>query len=159
VRLVLTAHPSEAKRKEVLVKLQQIADMLYTRDRTALVAREQRAMRKLLEEEVEELWQTRPTRATSATVADEVDFGLYFITSTIMDLAVDIYTDLRESLEHFYPETNWAICRPCSATPRGSAATATATERDRRRDAGDAQDSAAGRAGGLPQSVDYCAPF
>ncbi len=107
IRLVLTAHPSEAKRKEVLVKLQQIAQLLYIRDQTSLVAREQRAMRKDLEEEIEELWQTRPTRARSATVADEVSFGVYFLTSTIMDLVMDIYIDLRESLEHYYPDANW----------------------------------------------------
>src|SRR5260221_2701854 len=33
IRLVLTAHPSEAKRKEVLVKLRQIALVLSQRDR------------------------------------------------------------------------------------------------------------------------------
>ncbi|MFO7320584.1 MAG: phosphoenolpyruvate carboxylase [Chloroflexota bacterium] len=107
IRLVLTAHPSEAKRKEVLVKLRHIATMLRTHDRSSLLERERRELEKGLLEEIEELWQTRPTRATSATVADEVDFGLYFLTTVIMDVVVDIYTDLRHSLEKFYPEENW----------------------------------------------------
>lgn len=108
VRLVLTAHPSEAKRKEVLVKLRQVAHMMYAQDPRDMLPREQRTLEKALDEEIEELWQTRPTRANRATVADEVDFGMYFVTSAIMDVVVDIYTDLRESLERIYPDENWA---------------------------------------------------
>jgi phosphoenolpyruvate carboxylase len=107
IRLVLTAHPSEAKRKEVLVKLRDIAANIDALDGRLLLPREARAIEKEIAEEIEELWQTRPTRATSATVADEVDFGTYFITTTIMDVVVDVYTDLRESLEAYFPAENW----------------------------------------------------
>src|SRR5437762_2084763 len=63
VRLVLTAHPSEAKRKEVLIKLRRIAQLMVERDRYSLVPREGQALEDALVEEIEELWQTRPTRA------------------------------------------------------------------------------------------------
>jgi phosphoenolpyruvate carboxylase len=112
IRLVLTAHPSEAKRKEVLVKLREIAENIDTLDGRPLLPREARAIEKEITEEIEELWQTRPTRATSATVADEVDFGTYFITTTIMDVVVDVYTDLRESLERRFPDENWRDLPP-----------------------------------------------
>ncbi len=92
VRLVLTAHPSEAKRKEVLIKLRRIAQIMVERDRNSLVPREAQAELDALVEEIEELWQTRPTRAAHTQVADEVDFGLYFITAVIMDVVVDIFT-------------------------------------------------------------------
>ena len=108
VRLVLTAHPSEAKRKEMLVKLREIAHLIDRRDRVALLPREEHASELKLREEIEELWQTRATRARRTTVADEVDFGLYFITSTIMDLAVDVYDDLEDSLRAHYPGENWS---------------------------------------------------
>ncbi|MGQ9888168.1 MAG: phosphoenolpyruvate carboxylase [Aggregatilineales bacterium] len=108
VRLVLTAHPSEAKRKEMLVKLREIAQLIDQRDRMALLPREEHALEMRLREAIEELWQTRSTRATHTTVADEVDFGLYFITSTIMDLAVDVYDDLEASLRAHYPGEDWA---------------------------------------------------
>ena len=108
VRLVLTAHPSEAKRKEMLVKLREIAQLIDRRDRMALLPREEHAFELRLREKIEELWQTRATRATRTTVADEVDFGLYFITSTIMDLAVDVYDDLETSLRAHYPDAEWA---------------------------------------------------
>ncbi len=108
VRLVMTAHPTEAKRKEVLVKLRHIAQLLRRQDREDLLPREQRALEAALAEEIEELWQTSPTRHTRATVADEVDFGLYFITSTIMDVALDVVHDLRAALETHYPNADWS---------------------------------------------------
>lgn len=112
VRLVLTAHPSEAKRKEVLIKLRHIAQRMSIRDRQNLLPREARALEAHILEEIEELWQTRPTRASRATVADEVDFGLYFITSVVMDVMVDVYADLRESLGMHYPDEDWSELPP-----------------------------------------------
>lgn len=108
VNLVMTAHPSEAKRKEVLIKLRHIAEMLSVRDRGLLLPREQRTLESTLVEEIEELWQTRPTRASRATVADEVDFGLYFITSVIMDVVLSIYDDLQHALETHFPGEDWS---------------------------------------------------
>ena len=107
VRLVLTAHPSEAKRKEVLIKLRHIAEMMSYRDRDELLPREARHLEETILEEIEELWQTRPTRASRATVADEVDFGVYFLTSVIMDVVVDLYGDLRAALRIYYPGAHW----------------------------------------------------
>src|SRR5439155_24915696 len=43
------------------------------------------------------------------TVADEVDFGLYFLTSVIIDVAVDVYEELEASLRTYYPEADWAV--------------------------------------------------
>ncbi|MBK8020713.1 MAG: phosphoenolpyruvate carboxylase [Chloroflexi bacterium] len=38
---------------------------------------------------------------------DEVDPGLYFIPSVIMEQTVDLYEDLRAALERIYPEGDW----------------------------------------------------
>jgi len=108
IRLVLTAHPSEAKREEVLVKLQHISQMMSQREREQMLPRERRALETQLAEEIEELWQTRPIRPTAKTVADEVNFGLYFLTSTIMDTVVKIYDDMYDSLEVYYPDEDWS---------------------------------------------------
>ncbi|MDX2138967.1 MAG: phosphoenolpyruvate carboxylase [Chloroflexota bacterium] len=108
VRLVITAHPSEAKRKEVLVKIRHVARMLAEYNTVDLLPREREATEKLLLEEIEELWHTRPTRAAKAMVSDEVDFGVYFLTSAIMDLTVDVYLDVRAVLEKFYPGADWS---------------------------------------------------
>jgi phosphoenolpyruvate carboxylase len=112
VRFVLTAHPSEAKRKEVLIKLHHIADHIARRDQQTLLPREQAVLEAALAEEIEELWQTRLTRAASPTVADEVDFGLYFFTSVIMEVAVEVMADVRAALEATYPAEDWTDLPP-----------------------------------------------
>ena len=108
LRFVLTAHPSEAKRKEVLVKLRHIAQMMTEHERIDLLPREERRLLNELSEEIEELWQTRLVRATQKQVADEVDFGVYFITSVIMDTVVELYDDLYDSLATHFPEEDWS---------------------------------------------------
>jgi phosphoenolpyruvate carboxylase len=112
VRLVLTAHPSEAKRREVIVKQQHIAWLMAQHDRTSILPRERRGLLAQISEEIEELWQTRPTRASRATVADEVDGGIYFLTTTIMNVVGEVYTELSEALSAAYPDVNWSNLPP-----------------------------------------------
>ena len=112
VRLVMTAHPSEAKRKEVMIKLRHIAQAMEMKDGARLLPREQHALEASITEEIEELWQTRPTRSSRPTVIDEVDFGLYFITTVIMDVVLDIYDDLALTLEQYYPDADWTNLPP-----------------------------------------------
>ncbi|MFN8531224.1 MAG: phosphoenolpyruvate carboxylase [Anaerolineae bacterium] len=112
VRLVMTAHPSEAKRKEVLIKLFHLAQLMHRRDSPRLLPREKRVIDASLSEEIEELWQTRPTRDSRPTVMDEVDFGVYFITSVIMDVVLDVYDELQAALETYYPDADWTDLPP-----------------------------------------------
>jgi len=112
LRLVLTAHPSEAKRKEVLIKLRTITQMMKRLEREDLLPRELDDLETELAAEIEELWQTRPIRSNQATVSDEVDFGLYFITAVIMDSSVDIYDALQKTLQEQYPDDDWTLLPP-----------------------------------------------
>lgn len=109
VRLVLTAHPSEAKRQELLIKLRDIADFMEKREAYGgdILPREDRRMLDDILRRIEQLWQGRPTRAVRATVSDEVQYGVYFITQMIMDVLVHLYDDLQHSLEEAYPDEDW----------------------------------------------------
>ena len=104
VRLVMTAHPSEAKRRRVLMKLRDISRAMRDRDRIALLPRELDALEDRIEERIVELWQTRLTRPLRTRVVDEVNFGMYFITEVIMDVVCGVYDDLRDALNRHYPE-------------------------------------------------------
>ncbi len=112
IRLVLTAHPTEAKRQENLVKLRHIARLMGRRNRHAPTPTEVRTLNRDISEEIEELWQTRLTRATRPTLSDEVEFGIYFMTSVIMEVLVHVDEELRFSLEEFFPEEDWANLPP-----------------------------------------------
>ena len=108
VRLVLTAHPSEAKRKEMLVKLHAISEMMDRHDREDFPPREMAVFLAALREQIEALWQTPANRSTRKSVMDEVDFGLYYLTSVIMDVVIDVYEDLIRSLDEACPEADWS---------------------------------------------------
>lgn len=112
IRLVLTAHPSEAKRQEVLIKIADIAEFMAMRERMALLPREFEEMHNDILRRVEQLWQTRPTRASRATVEDEVRFGLFFITRVIMNATVDLYTEIRGTLAESMPDGDWSLLPP-----------------------------------------------
>ena len=51
-------------------------------------------------------------RASKKQVSDEVDFGIYFIRSVIIDVVIDVYEDLQLALERFYPDEDWSELPP-----------------------------------------------
>jgi phosphoenolpyruvate carboxylase len=105
----LTAHPTEARRRAVLDKLQQIAICLAERavpldtptlnrplsDRGNAEAGLRRALT--------ELWQTDELRATPITVPEEARNALYFFERTIFDVVAWLHSDVHAALSQAYP--------------------------------------------------------
>lgn len=102
----LTAHPTEAKRKAVLDKLQSIALLLSEAKQvpalTGALNAEGHAVDELLRT-LTVLWQTDEMRAVSLTVPEEVRNALYFFERTILDVVPWLHEDLEEALEQYYP--------------------------------------------------------
>ncbi len=111
----LTAHPTEARRRSVLDKLQAIG--------RALVAGGERGdappvdgrltADQPLEQEVRRLltvlWQTDELRASPLTVVDEAANTLYFIEHSILDIVAWLHEDLRVALARYYPGREFKI--------------------------------------------------
>ena len=108
-RFVLTAHPSEAKRQEVLLLLAILIQLLAQADSQPMTPREERLLERAFQETIETLLQTHQVRKRQKTVADEVQFGIYYLTSVIMDVVIDVYDDLQEALEEHFPDENWML--------------------------------------------------
>jgi phosphoenolpyruvate carboxylase len=104
VELVFTAHPTEAKRRTILSKLERMATYLYELDRADLVPRERAEYEKELRAEIHSLWLTDRARGTRPEVADEVRTGLFFFEATLWHIVPRLYDDLRAALQTFYPE-------------------------------------------------------
>jgi phosphoenolpyruvate carboxylase len=103
IELVLTAHPTEAKRRTVLSKLQRIAMALRRLHDADLLPREYGAETTALRAEITELWLTDRARTTRPAVTDEVRTGLYFVDDVFWETLPRIAADLATALREHYP--------------------------------------------------------
>src|SRR3954463_12508175 len=81
---VLTAHPTEVRRKSTIDREMEIAALLDRRERVQLTPEEIEASDEQLRREVLTLWQTNLLRRTKLTVLDEVSNGLSFYDYTFL---------------------------------------------------------------------------
>ncbi len=103
LRLVMTAHPTEARRRTTIDKLARVFGVLRELDERSHAPAGD-ARRRLLAT-VQELWGSDDLRAAELTVSDEVRGGLIHFSSTLADAIPRIYRDLEEAVAEFYPET------------------------------------------------------
>ncbi len=104
IELVLTAHPTEARRRTILSKTQRIATLLRLLNQNSLSLRERQDTTTALQSAISALWLTDRTRADKLTVTDEVRTGLYFVDSFFWNTFPAIYHDLEEAIEKYYPD-------------------------------------------------------
>lgn len=103
IELVLTAHPTEARRRTVLSKMERITDLINQIGTNSLSLREQEDAIHSLRNEISVLWLTDRARAAKLSVADEVKTGMYFVDSFFWKTLSVIYDDLEKALERYYP--------------------------------------------------------
>ncbi len=103
IELVLTAHPTEAKRRTVLTKLKRISDLVRVLYNSDPLPHERDEYNAALATQITELWLTRRARTTRPTVTDEVRTGLYFVGNIFWDALPQLYADLDAALAYYYP--------------------------------------------------------
>ncbi len=103
IELVLTAHPTEAKRRTILSKVERIAKTLRAINLSNPLPREHEALLGVLRAEITALWLTDRARTTRPTVADEVKTGLYFVETIFWEALPRIYAELEAALAEHYP--------------------------------------------------------
>jgi len=95
---VLTAHPTEVRRKSTIDREMEIAALLDRRERTQLTTEEAEAAEEQLRREVLTLWQTNLLRRTKLTVLDEVANGLSFYDYTFLREVPRLHCALEDRL-------------------------------------------------------------
>ena len=98
IRLVLTAHPTEATRRTVLLAHIRIAEIVYELDDPRLLPTERQALEERIAEEVTLLWQTDEVRHDRLRITDEIRHGLWFFEHSLMDAATELLEEWRERL-------------------------------------------------------------
>ena len=102
IELVLTAHPTEAKRRSIRGKLRRLRELLQRLDERDLLPREAADLDAQLQAELTKLWQTDFIRPWPPTVIQEVQRGLS-IMPVLWEVVPDVVKDLRHALAEFYP--------------------------------------------------------
>ena len=103
---VLTAHPTEVRRKSSIDREMDIARLLDERDRVRFTPEELSANRRALRRAVLTLWQTSILRGTRLRVIDEVANGLAYYDHTFLRALPTFYADLEDQLSELDPA--WA---------------------------------------------------
>ena len=95
---VLTAHPTEVRRKSTIDREMEIAALLDQRERVQLTPEEIAASDEQLRRAVLTLWQTNLLRRTRLTVLDEVANGLSFYDYTFLHEVPRLHCALEDRL-------------------------------------------------------------
>jgi phosphoenolpyruvate carboxylase len=103
IELVFTAHPTEAKRRTMLNKLQRLAQRL--RNPEAHLDDEITGVTnpRALEREITSLWLTDRSRSERPEVADEVRTGLWYFDTTLWETIPLLQDELERALAETYP--------------------------------------------------------
>ena len=103
IEIVLTAHPTESRRRTVISKLQRLADLLDRLSNQTISARLQKKLRDSIRAEVVALWLTDRHRTAKLAVTDEVRTGLFFVESVFWAALPALYEDLEDALSIHFP--------------------------------------------------------
>lgn len=100
---VLTAHPTEARRRTVLAHLDRVSRGLDGLDDPRAGAHERDRVLDLLREAISALDATEESRSVRPTPLDEVRAGLLVFERTLLDVTPHIYRELEDSLARTFP--------------------------------------------------------
>ncbi|MBO4221216.1 phosphoenolpyruvate carboxylase [Bradyrhizobium neotropicale] len=95
---VLTAHPTEVRRKSTMDREMEVARLLDRRERLQMTPEESEASDEQLRRAVVTLWQTNLLRRTKLTVLDEVTNGLSFYDYTFLHEVPRLHCALEDRL-------------------------------------------------------------
>ncbi|MCC6312801.1 MAG: phosphoenolpyruvate carboxylase [Thermomicrobiales bacterium] len=104
VRLVLTAHPTEARRRTIIAKLARIFGIIRNLDERHSLPAELIRAEERVASTIAELWDSDEIRGVTLTVLDEVRASLVYFTSTLIDVVPALYRDLEAALAEVYPD-------------------------------------------------------
>ena len=98
IQPVLTAHPTESRRRAVVAAITRVGVQLELLDDPRASGREQREARRRLLEEIDILWRTAQLRSTQLQPLDEVRSVMAIFDETLFRAIPEIYRDLDVAL-------------------------------------------------------------
>ncbi|WP_072688768.1 phosphoenolpyruvate carboxylase [Rhodococcus marinonascens] len=106
---VITAHPTETRRRTVFDTQTRITELMRYRERTALTEPEVAAVDIRLRRQILTLWQTALIRLSRLRIQDEIEVGLRYYDLALFDVVPKINAELRRALRARWPDAD--LCR------------------------------------------------
>lgn len=106
IQSTFTAHPTEARRRSILLRQQRIARDLTDHRRSEQTPAESEQTLERIRNEISVLLATDPIHAERPTVDDEVENGLYFFGNSVWETVPLISDHLRRAMRLYYGSTS-----------------------------------------------------
>jgi len=100
---VITAHPTEAKRRSILSALRRIFLTNEKLSDTRLGKAQRQKVIDELETQIQILWRTNEVRETRPQVRDEIKNGLYYFKESLFEAVPMVYRNMEERIRDHYP--------------------------------------------------------
>lgn len=110
---VMTAHPTEAKRRAVRGALRNIFLSHETLDDPRVKGYLRDEVLERLQSQIRLLWKTDEVRARGMRVVDEIDAGLYYFPLSLFQATVQVYRNFQRALLDVYGQEAAGIKIPC----------------------------------------------
>ncbi|GAB11030.1 phosphoenolpyruvate carboxylase [Gordonia araii NBRC 100433] len=100
---VITAHPTETRRRTIFEAQNRITELMRLRRRTELTPAEEAASLEGIRRQILTMWQTALIRLERLTIVDEIAAGLRYYDATFFEVVPRINTETRAALCSAYP--------------------------------------------------------
>lgn len=102
---VITAHPTEAKRRSILYALRRIFLTNEKLSDTRLGKKQRQEIISDLETQITILWRTNEVRENRPQVRDEIKNGIYYFKESLFEAVPMVYRNLEDRVRDNYPGT------------------------------------------------------
>ncbi|MGG7099709.1 phosphoenolpyruvate carboxylase [Rhodococcus sp. 24CO] len=103
---VITAHPTETRRRTVFETQSRITELMRYRERTALSVGETAEVDLDLRRQILTLWQTALIRLSRLRIQDEIEVGLRYYDAALFEVIPKINAEVRKALRGRWPEAD-----------------------------------------------------
>ncbi|MEX2364337.1 MAG: phosphoenolpyruvate carboxylase, partial [Balneolaceae bacterium] len=102
IQPTFTAHPTEARRRSVLMRQQEVSSMISRLGDDDITPDEQKDLHREILNQLNVLLLTDEIRSERLSVEDEVENGLFYFTHSIWDSIPVLYRDIRQAFDTYY---------------------------------------------------------
>ncbi len=101
---VITAHPTETRRRSVFVTQHRITELMRLRAQGHSETEDGRDIELELRRQVLSLWQTALIRLSRLQISDEIDVGLRYYPAAFLDVIPKVNAEVRRALQTRWPD-------------------------------------------------------